>query len=595
MQNSLGAGSISLCMIVKNEARRLQQCLESARPFVDQMIVVDTGSDDESRSIAQQSGAEVYEHPWEGHFSKARNQSLSYARGEWILILDGDEILDQESAQSLRRLPLKQSLEEGGIDAYAFRIVNFTTDQALEHEAGLQDQIRLFRNTGYYGYSGLIHNQLQNLKTQTPLIGEFALIKVFHYGYTPSVWQAQKKDERLVLLEQAVAEDPEHLFAYYNLANHLKILNRHEEALTYFIACLPEEGPLDLNWHALACFSGAFCANQIKNHSMAIHLCDRILDSRPFLIDAHLRKTEAYLSLKSFSKITKHIPSILRHPQAHAIKQKAFFFDLPYRLGLAHFRKHQFPDALHSFLALAPLSQDLTVFTHLSLCFIYLNHPWGAQWAYHIGQVLGPQDPDWPTVRTLYQKTFTPKTQDPSFAFSAPLELVGFPEVQVDHSPSSYLPGFAELFQSHSSFPLSSSMPIVLWASTKERSSTLSEWESFLDPKVHQHFHVDPIWSLFVSEATRDIDEDGSLPSCPMFDLFKSEDQYVWMSFEVRSDGGYGTLYRGSTCVKAFSQRFLLPPTFTPTPSHTPLFSSPSWVATFHFLLMDLISSTLTK
>ena len=83
-------GSISLCMIVKNEARRLRQCLESAKPFVDQMIVVDTGSDDNSIQIARDAGAEVYQHPWEGHFSKARNQSLSYARGDWILILDGD-------------------------------------------------------------------------------------------------------------------------------------------------------------------------------------------------------------------------------------------------------------------------------------------------------------------------------------------------------------------------------------------------------------------------------------------------------------------------------------------------------------------------
>ena len=80
MQAFPDALPISLCMIVKTEARLIQQCLESARELVSQMVVVDTGSTDETVTLATQAGAEVYHHPWEGHFSIAHNQSLSYAR-----------------------------------------------------------------------------------------------------------------------------------------------------------------------------------------------------------------------------------------------------------------------------------------------------------------------------------------------------------------------------------------------------------------------------------------------------------------------------------------------------------------------------------
>ena len=75
-------------MIVKNESRRLKSCLESARLIAKQLIVVDTGSDDDSIQIAKSCGAEVYYHPWEGSFAKARNLSLQYATEDWVLILD---------------------------------------------------------------------------------------------------------------------------------------------------------------------------------------------------------------------------------------------------------------------------------------------------------------------------------------------------------------------------------------------------------------------------------------------------------------------------------------------------------------------------
>src|SRR5688572_18495395 len=96
--------TISLCMIVRNEERLIGQCLASVKGFVDEMVIVDTGSEDATADIAHQHGARVYEYPWTGDFSEARNHSIAQATGNWILVLDADEKLAARDAQQLRSL-----------------------------------------------------------------------------------------------------------------------------------------------------------------------------------------------------------------------------------------------------------------------------------------------------------------------------------------------------------------------------------------------------------------------------------------------------------------------------------------------------------
>ncbi|MFA7573356.1 MAG: glycosyltransferase, partial [Lutispora sp.] len=87
---------ISLCMIVKNEEENIINCLDRALGLVDEAIVVDTGSTDKTKDIlmdnyVNNNKVKVVEEKWENDFSKARNKSLEYATGNWILVLDADE------------------------------------------------------------------------------------------------------------------------------------------------------------------------------------------------------------------------------------------------------------------------------------------------------------------------------------------------------------------------------------------------------------------------------------------------------------------------------------------------------------------------
>ena len=100
--------SISLCMIVKNEEMVLERCLESIHDLVDEIIIVDTGSTDDTKSIAAKYTRLIYDFSWVDDFSKARNFAFSKATGDYIYSCDADEVLDDVNRN--RFLQLKEVL-----------------------------------------------------------------------------------------------------------------------------------------------------------------------------------------------------------------------------------------------------------------------------------------------------------------------------------------------------------------------------------------------------------------------------------------------------------------------------------------------------
>ena len=102
---------ISLCMIVKDEESSLGRCLESIKDEVDDIIIVDTGSEDRTVDIARRYTAKIYHHPWENSFSRARNQALKYAQGDWVFQLDADEELSDKSKGLLRECVKNQEAD----------------------------------------------------------------------------------------------------------------------------------------------------------------------------------------------------------------------------------------------------------------------------------------------------------------------------------------------------------------------------------------------------------------------------------------------------------------------------------------------------
>ncbi|MCR4789322.1 MAG: glycosyltransferase, partial [Lachnospiraceae bacterium] len=99
---------LSVCMIVRNEEKILEDCLRQVIRFSDELIIVDTGSKDATKEIASRYTDKVYDHIWTGDFSEARNRSFSYAAGEYVMWVDADHIIDDEAMEKL--LELKKEL-----------------------------------------------------------------------------------------------------------------------------------------------------------------------------------------------------------------------------------------------------------------------------------------------------------------------------------------------------------------------------------------------------------------------------------------------------------------------------------------------------
>jgi glycosyltransferase involved in cell wall biosynthesis len=204
--------TLSFCAIVKNEAQNLARCLASVKPYVDELVVVDTGSTDETIAIAQQYGAKVSHFEWCDDFALARNYACFLASGDWILTLDADEEL--EVSQENWKAQLLESASEN-IVAFSLGL------RDVGNEATEMQTPRLFRNLPSAQYRDRYHEYLtyegQALSTSHPLVKSIEGVAIIHYGYAEELLAA-KSLRRIPILEQIRATDGLSLMLLWTLS-----------------------------------------------------------------------------------------------------------------------------------------------------------------------------------------------------------------------------------------------------------------------------------------------------------------------------------------------------------------------------------------
>jgi hypothetical protein len=219
---------LSLAMMVKNEERFLEGALLSARGWVDEMVVVDTGSTDRTVEIARDLGAVVSHFEWVNDFSKARNETLRRARGAWVAILDADERYRGPNPSNIRQL-LRPSAA-WPYQALMLNVVNVGLNGAPTHSFFSQ---RIFPRHPDLGYAGRVHNAFCSLSDparpfeHTQVTG----LEIVHLGYDPEIYRARDKLARnLALLELAAREEPEVPRYRFYLGREYALAERHAEA-----------------------------------------------------------------------------------------------------------------------------------------------------------------------------------------------------------------------------------------------------------------------------------------------------------------------------------------------------------------------------
>src|SRR5579875_2423548 len=215
---------ISLTMIVKNEAATLGRCLGSVRDLVDEIIVVDTGSCDNTKDIARQYEAKVFDFPWCDNFASARNESIRHATGQWLLWLDADEYFDDANRAKLRQL--RTNL---GDDNTAYVLQQRSA--AANGSATLVGQVRLFRNHSNIRWEYRVHEQiLPSLRKAGHAVRNSGIF-IEHSGYLDPALRRQKLERNLRLLHLDLAERPNDPFTLFNLGWAYADLGRIAEAI----------------------------------------------------------------------------------------------------------------------------------------------------------------------------------------------------------------------------------------------------------------------------------------------------------------------------------------------------------------------------
>jgi tetratricopeptide (TPR) repeat protein len=203
-------------MIVKNEARCLARCLRSVQAIADEIVVVDTGSTDDTVKIAAEFGAKITPFDWINDFAAARNFALEQTTGDWILVLDADEHASEALAREIR------GFVQGPAQIGRLKIVSDFRHQGQTLRSSTFVS-RLFPRGAKF--AGRIHEQIVSPLPRVNLRGELE-----HDGYL----ETKKSDRNISLLQAELAREPGSAYLQFQLALEFTSLGRPQDAF----ACL---------------------------------------------------------------------------------------------------------------------------------------------------------------------------------------------------------------------------------------------------------------------------------------------------------------------------------------------------------------------
>lgn len=222
---------VSICIIAKNEEKHMDSFMRSIqnafKEYPCEIVLVDTGSTDQTVAIAQKYTDKIFHFKWVHDFSAARNYSLSCASNDWVLILDCDEYVLNVDLDALQ-IMIERYPEAVGM------LTRRNHYQMNGFESVYTDEVARFFNRKFFHYEAIIHEQVRCIdgsdfaRIGIPLVVE-------HFGYSGSIEELHKKVERNnELLEKMLRENPSDPYLYFQLGQSYNMLHDNEKACYYY-------------------------------------------------------------------------------------------------------------------------------------------------------------------------------------------------------------------------------------------------------------------------------------------------------------------------------------------------------------------------
>ncbi len=320
---------ISLAMIVKNEEKMLPGCLESVKLLVDEIVIVDTGSDDRTVEIALLSGAKVQHFKWIDDFSAARNEAIKHCSGKWILYLDADERIKIPNTKIFREFLETQPGSTGGVICTIESDHSQLDGKVEKHRGGYP---RVFRNLGYpiIKFTGRVHEQITpSLREAGKSLVTYPLI-IEHLGYNRSKEEMNNKVKRNYrLLLKHVKEEPVKGYGWYQLGQTLarmKLTKEAEDSIKFAIEC----GDLSDTVYASAASTLAQLTGNRKAFTEALKWAEKSMEKAPRQLYAHNLKAYALLHLGRKEEARTEFEAILEKLKKRKdLPDSGFDIDIP--------------------------------------------------------------------------------------------------------------------------------------------------------------------------------------------------------------------------------------------------------------------------
>jgi GT2 family glycosyltransferase/glycosyltransferase involved in cell wall biosynthesis/tetratricopeptide (TPR) repeat protein len=343
-------GTLSLCMIVKNEEQNIARCLMSAKPVVDEMIIVDTGSTDRTKDIARAYGAKVFDFPWTNDFSAARNYSLSMSAGAWVLVLDADEVISPLDYAAFERIVKKRPSVPV---AYIMVTRNYTNEiilkgwtandrKYLREEAGTgwfpSEKVRLFVNDKRIRFQNPVHEFVEASLKKAGIDIKTSGIPVHHYGRFDRDKLVAKGREYFLLGKKKIGEMKGDLKALKELAIQASELGEYDTAVELW------EKVIELNQKdSVAFLNIGYAYHKLGKYQEALIASRRAMALDPAVKEAALNYAGNEFIIGDIGETISVLEALLRkvpdYPPAILMVAAAYYVNGQKEAGLELFEK----------------------------------------------------------------------------------------------------------------------------------------------------------------------------------------------------------------------------------------------------------------
>lgn len=298
--------NISVCIIMKNEEKNIEKCLNAIKDYGFELVLVDTGSTDRTVEIASRYTDNVYHFTWVNDFSKARNYSISKASNDWVLVLDCDEVvttLNPDRLKALTALPIqcigtisrRNHFENNGTDAvYTDNVERFFNKNAMHYECSIHEQVRPIKQFPIPP-CGIMQD--------TGIVCE-------HSGYNGTKEEILEKNKRNeVLLLKELENNPKDPYLYFQLGQCFNNVD-DEKALEYYAKGLEYDVDPELEYVQMMVIAYGNCLIRLNRSDEALGLLgvyDEFCQSADFLCMiglAYMRSNEYIKAMGEFLKAT---------------------------------------------------------------------------------------------------------------------------------------------------------------------------------------------------------------------------------------------------------------------------------------------------